>query len=127
MALTVRGNCSTGMVQRVRSPNTRMKRLTTVARTGRRIKRSVKPPMNAPSLFVSRMRVGVVRDLDRVIDLQERPVAQLELPGGYYLLPIFDAAQHRDLVAARIAGGNEGLARGSNRLAVGILGRIIDE
>src|SRR5262245_15264370 len=112
MAFCVCGYCSTCSVPRARAPSTRISRLTTDARTGRRMKMSVNCMMCSA---VFRHRVGVVTRLDLVVDRHRGTVAQLHLAGGDDNVACLHAGQHRDLVAARRTGGYEGLLCGARR------------
>src|SRR5579875_2682834 len=67
------------------------------------------------------------RRLDRVIDVYGRAVAQLDLARSDDDVAVLDAAEHRDLVAARIAGGDEGLVGDELGLALRVLALILDE
>src|SRR5258708_6954475 len=72
-----------------------MIRLTTIARTGRRMNRSV----NRMSV-VFRLRVQLRVGADGVVDHDRGVVAQLEGARGHQLLPILHAVEHGDEVAA---------------------------
>src|ERR1043166_1067823 len=102
------------------SPAMRITRLTTMARTGRRTKRSVNfivwsaaamPPLSCPSsragawpphstLTVFRPRLGAVGRLDGVVDDDGGTRPQLEDAGGDDLLARLHAADDADLIAA---------------------------
>src|SRR4029453_2844127 len=96
------------------SPAIRITRLTTIARTGRRTKTSVKRIS-----VVLGLRVRVVCRLDLVVHLDQGAVAELEGARAHDLGALADAGQHRDLVAARRAELDELLREG---LALRLLG-----
>src|SRR3954466_9809871 len=97
----------TGRLNSERRPSTTISRLMTPARTGRRMKRSVNF-MAVASMFL-RGGVGRVGRLHGVVDHDRRAVLQLDLAAGDDLLALLQATQDGDLVAARLAGGDEGL------------------
>src|SRR5882672_10156281 len=114
VALSRRGYCRTLSVRMACTPAMTMIRLTTMERTGRRTKMSVKR-------ISAVLRVGGLRgrELDLVVHEDRRPVAQLEgaqhddlLPGGH---PFVDG----DEVTAGDADAHELLPRDLGRLAVG--------
>src|SRR6185437_8582508 len=107
VAFSVSGYCVIGSWKMARNPSARINRLTTAERTGRSTNRSV----NFISLFLW-SRVGVVLRHHAVIDLQRSTVLQLELPGGHYLVALFDTARNRGLVTSRSADRDEHLLRG---------------
>src|ERR1700681_4925597 len=117
-AFWVRGYCRIGNVPTERNPSTRMSRLMTIASTGRLMKMSVK--FIAVRLLIRRRGIGVVRRLHRIVDDEARAVAQLELAGADHGVAGIDTFGHRDLVAARLAGGDEG--RVGDEMVVTILG-----
>src|SRR5262249_3140196 len=93
-----------------------MIRLTTIARTGRRMKMSVS--FMALSA-VLRLRGQLRVELDGVVDRDRRAVAQLERARGHDLFSVLDAVEDGDEIAARLADADELLARDLARLAVG--------
>src|SRR3954471_8226125 len=128
-AFCVLGYWLIGSVNTERRPSTMMSRLTTIARTGRRMKRSV----NFMGLFFLRRRRRVVGRLDLVVDGDRRAVLELDLAAGDDFIALLDAAEDGDLVPARRAGVDENLlydrrtGRGRRRplgLLVGFLGRF---
>src|SRR5512135_2328016 len=123
-AFCVRGNCSTGKSVTERRPSTSSSRLTTVASTGRRTKMSVNFIAVRSLVFWPGRRL--VRRLHGVVDDDGGPVAQLELAGGDHRLAFLDAREHRDLVAALRADGDEALVRHLPRLAVRPLALLLD-
>src|SRR6185437_9144853 len=108
-AFCVRGYCRIGSAFSERMPSTRIIRLTTVARTGRRMKISVNFTAPLSVLLVFWPRVGVVARLHRVVDDERRAVVQLDQSGGDDGVAFLDAGQHCHLIAARGAGRDEGL------------------
>src|SRR3954464_4410956 len=78
-------------------PMKRITRLTTVATTGRRMKRSV----NFMFLRFRRLRVELVAGLHTVVDLDGRAVLQAEDAGGGDLVAGLQAGEDGDLVATR--------------------------
>src|SRR6186713_789697 len=94
--MSLRGNCRTLSERMDWIPAIRMTRLTTIARTGRRMKRSVNF-----ILAVLRPRRGALRQGHGAVHLDRRPRAQLEDARAHDHLPGLDAAEHGDEVAAR--------------------------
>src|SRR4051812_4566503 len=86
-AFCVLGYWLIGRVNTDRRPSTMMSRLTTMARTGRRMKRSV----NFMGLFFLRRGRRVVCGLDLVVDDHGRAVLQLDLAAGHDLVALLDA------------------------------------
>src|ERR1700730_3410361 len=125
-AFSVRGYCKIGNEPAARNPSTRIIKLTTLASTGRRMNMSVKFMPEGPALPVVRLWIDVVRRLHRVVHHDRRVIAQLELAGGDDDVAFLDAGEQRDLIAARLAGGDEGLPGDRLRLAVGALALVVD-
>src|SRR5687767_3643071 len=86
-------------------PAIRMTRLTTIARTGRRMKMSVNR-----MLAVRRFGIGLVGRGDVVVHLDRRATAKFEHARGDNLFAGLDAGEHRHLVAACVAELHELLA-----------------
>src|SRR5215212_8669904 len=109
--MSLRGYCRTLSEEIACKPAIKMTRLTTSARTGRRMKRSVKVFTGGEST-VGRFRreLGFRREL--VIDDDVHAVAQLEDPRAHDQLVHFHAVRDCDKVAARFASANKGLAQG---------------
>src|SRR5947207_8137 len=122
-AMSLRGNWRTESERTACSPAMRITRLTTMARTGRRMKRSVNFMMVARCLLtVFRFRRRQVSRLHRVVDRHGCAGAQLEHARGHHFLARLDAGHHGDLVAARAAELHELLAHalvGLVRLRIG--------
>src|SRR5690242_19721961 len=105
---SVFGNWFTGSPNTDRRPSTTMSRLTTRARTGFRMKRSVKFIASA-SLFLRRgVRVVLGHDA-LVVRRQGRAVLQLEPAARHDDRALVEALEDRDLVAAGRARGDEDL------------------
>src|SRR5215831_19021760 len=100
-AMSLRGYCRTESVRIAWMPAIRITRLTTIARTGRLMKRSVNfmAFRSLPSA-VHGVRRRVVAGLRLVVDLDGRPVSELEDTRGHDLLAGLQAREDRDLVAA---------------------------
>src|SRR5512140_2221701 len=96
--MSLRGYCRTLSERIDCRPAITITRLTTIARTGRLMKRSV----NRMSALL-RPRRGVVGRLDRVVDLDRRPRPQLEHARRHDLVARLDPRQDRHLVATRAA------------------------
>src|SRR5262249_13779017 len=103
-------------------PAIKMTRLTTTASTGRRMNRSV-------NFILAILRLGsrVVAGLRLVVDLDGRPVSQLEDSRRHDFLPGLHTRHHRDLVAARGSDTDELLFHATVALAVGSLHVLHDE
>src|SRR4030095_713290 len=90
-----------------------MTRLMTIARTGRRMNRSVNFMAFASgcsAIFWVWRELRV--ELDRlVVDHDGRAVSEFERSGSHHLLPGLDAVQNRHEVPARLADAYELLAR----------------
>src|SRR5271165_2151290 len=82
------------------APTSRMSRLTTLASTGRRMKRSVKAFIGASSRL---RRHRGRRQSGRLIDSDGRVGLQLDLSGGHHLLARLDPFLDRDPLVARRA------------------------
>src|SRR4051812_37836166 len=85
------GYCRTVRSKKARAPISRISRLTTIARTGRRMKRSVK----RMALFLWHFRRVLQTLLVGEDDLGA--VVQLELAADHHTLALGDTLQHRDL------------------------------
>src|ERR1700675_4233576 len=87
-AFCVFGYWRTGRLTSERMPSTRISRLIVVASTGLRMKMSVKfmfcarPWLPFRSLFLTRMRIGIVRRLNGVVYDHGRAVLELDLSAG---------------------------------------------
>src|SRR5271163_3220269 len=104
-AFWVLGYWRTERLTSERAPSTRMSRLSVVARTGLRMKISVKF-IAGPSLFLRR-RIGIAQRLNRVVDDERRAVLELDAPAGHDFGSGLDAGEDRHLVATSGAGGDE--------------------
>src|SRR6202167_5116973 len=117
-AFWVRGYCRIGSVPTERNPSTRMNRLMTIASTGSLMKISVN--FIVVRLLIRRRGIGIVRRLYRIVDDEARAVAQLELAGADHGVAGIYTFGHPNLIAARLAGGDEGLV--SDELVLAVLG-----
>src|ERR1051325_3341906 len=135
--MSLRGNCRTESDFTACSPAIKITRLTTMARTGRRMNRSVNfivwsaaamPPLSCRSsraaawpphstLTVFRPRLRAVGRLDGVVDDDGGPRPQLEDAGGDDLLARLHPADDADLVAAAAGQFHELLAYAAIALA----------
>src|SRR5437763_6874349 len=148
LAMSLRGNCRTESERTAWSPAMRMTRLTTMARTGRLMKRSVsfrvvvawlrgceavgatRPRNDAasqPPLRVFRFRRRAVARLHRVVDRHRGAGPQLEHARGHHFLARLDAGEHGDLVAARAAELHELLAHAAIALVRLRIGHVLDD
>src|SRR5207249_1242548 len=100
----------------------RMTRLTTIARTGRLTKRSVRR-----ILTLLRLRGRLVAGLDLVVNQNGYTVAQLEHTGTDDFFARLQARQDRDLIAARGPELHKLLAHAAVRLTVRIFEVFDDE
>src|SRR5262249_14652106 len=103
-------------------PAIKMTRLTTTASTGRRMNRSV-------NFILAILRLGsrVVAGLRLVVDLDSRPVSQLENSRRDDFLPGLHTRHHRDLVAAGGSDADELLFDPAVGFAVGSLHVLYDK
>src|SRR5215471_8220009 len=120
--MSLLGNWRTESDRMAWTPAMRITRLTTIARTGRRMKRSV-------NFMLAVLGLGsrVVRRLHLVVDQDRSAVAQLEDPRGHDFLAGLHTRGHCDLVAAGAAQLHELLAYAAVALAVGRLHFSDDE
>src|ERR1700687_246007 len=122
--MSLRGYCRTESERIDCRPAIRMTRLTTIARTGRRMKRSVNFICEMSSSFgpggsaVFGLRRGGISGLRRVVHLDRGPVAELEYSRGHDLLARLDARHDRDLVSASRSELDELLAHALVGLAL---------
>src|SRR4051812_5366609 len=96
-------------------PATMMTRLRTIARTGRRMNRSVSFMLRSAVVGV---RCELRRGLLRVVDRDRGVVTKLEGASGHDLLALLQAVTDRDEVATPVADANELLACDLDWLAV---------
>src|SRR5262249_29887376 len=122
MAMSLRGYWRTESARIDCSPAMRITRLTTIARTGRLMKRSV----NFTSALLGLGR-RVVGRLLGVVDLDGRAVAELEDPGRHDFLAGLQAGEDGDLVAAPHAELDEALRDAFVRVALLVLQALDDE
>src|SRR5450432_1919632 len=108
-AFSVWGYWLTGKLPTERNPSTRISRLTTIASTGRRMKRSVKFMVRA-STFLRRC-ILLVERLHAIVDAQRRAVFQFELSAGDHHGPLGHALEDCDLISSRRPRGDEHLLR----------------
>src|SRR3974390_2921927 len=101
---------------RARTPSTRITRLTTIARTGRLMKRSVK--FMVGRLLLGRGRRRIVGQLHRIVDDHRRSALLLALPGRYHDVPLANTLQYGDLVAAGLAEHHKALIGDKRVLAL---------
>src|SRR4030095_6397997 len=112
MAMSLRGYCRT-LTERIDCrPAIRITRLTTIERTGRLTKRSVKR-----ILTVLWLRSSLVGGLNLVIDVNCGAVAQLEHAGCHDFFTVLHARKNRNLVATRWPQLHELLAHAPIRIA----------
>src|SRR5438132_2891569 len=125
--MSLRGNCRTLSERIDCNPAMRITRLTTIASTGRFMKRSVSfichpeprrrrgiPYLLAVLWFGGR----VVPRLNRVVDRHRGARTEFEDARSHDLFPRLDAADHSDLIATRAAEFHELLANTSIALAI---------
>src|ERR1051325_9788145 len=96
VAFSVLGNCRTGRLNTARTPSTRISRLTTVASTSLRMKRSVNFICCRERSLLDRLGIRVERRLHRIVDVDRHAVAQLELAAGHDLVAFLQALEDRD-------------------------------
>src|SRR5271167_3215596 len=130
-AFWVLGYWRTERLASERAPSTRISRLSVVARTGLRMKMSVKF-IAGLSLFL-RGRIGIVQRLNRIVDDERCAVLQFGAPARHDFGSRLDAGEDRHLVATGGSGGDENLLRNQRRfrffvlLLVFALGSLDDE
>src|SRR5579863_414772 len=104
VVLEVSGNCRTCSLNAAMPPTRRMSRLTTLARTGRRMKRSVKAFIGDPS---RPGRFGRGRKRGGLVQRDRHRGLQLDLPGGHHALALPQALGDRNPLPARRADPHE--------------------
>src|SRR5262245_4554239 len=125
--MSLRGYCRTDSVRIDWIPAMRITRLTTIARTGRLMKRSVNFMGPGSPSAVHGVRRRVVAGLRLVVDLDGRAVAQLEHPRGHDLLAGLEPREDRDLVAAAGPDLDELLAHALVGLAAVLVLQLRDD
>src|SRR6516164_3819852 len=103
-AFSLRGYCRTLSERMACTPAMTMSRLTTMARTGRRMKRSVN---FICSSLLHGLRIGLHVGRELVVHRQRRPVVQLECAARNDGLAGLEARAHRHEVAAPLAQPDE--------------------
>src|SRR5258705_11957683 len=78
-----------------------MTKLTTVATTGRRMKRSVN--FVTSSLHVGRVRIILVAGLNGIVHLHRHAAAEFKYTGADYFGALLEPGKNRDLIAAGCA------------------------
>src|SRR6516162_9817145 len=126
--MSLRGYSRTESVRIDWIPAIRITRLTTIARTGRRMKRSVNfmGAFLGPASAVDRVGRGVVAGLRLVVDLHRRAIAQLEHARRHDFLAGFEPREDGDLIAAPRPHFDELLANALVRLALLVL-HLLDD
>src|SRR4051812_941683 len=99
--MSLRGYCRTLIVFIACKPAMRMTKLTTIASTGRRMKRSVNDFMSI--LRVDRRWIDLRLRRQIVVDRYRHSVAQFEHAGAYDRFATFKAFVDRDEIAPRFA------------------------
>src|SRR3954447_11588182 len=118
------GYCRTGSSKNARRPISRISRLTTAARTGRRTKMSVNERMPGSVRLLGRWRRGDGQGV-AAGDGDRRPVLQLELARAHDEIAGLDAAYQGDVAAEGRPRLDEGLDRLMLGLAVGVLAVLL--
>src|SRR3954468_7054618 len=108
--MSLRGYCRTFNDETACRPAIRITRLTTSARTGRRMKRSVKVFTRGGST-VGRFRFQFRLGRELVVDDPGHAVAQFEDAGAHNLLSGFRPICDRYEIAARFTGSDKRLAQ----------------
>src|SRR5580658_1355434 len=116
------GYCRTGRAENARKPISRISRLTTVARTGRRMKRSVKRMASGPG-SVGRNLVGCLQRLG-LDDGDDRSRPELQLARGSDDIARTDAGEDRHLIVETRTGLDEHPGRFHHRLAL-VIGSVL--
>src|SRR5512142_918061 len=128
-AFSLRGYCRTLSERIACTPAITISRLTTMAMTGRRMKRSVKDMALPSCVFRSALRrprrEGGLRR-QRVVDDHGHPVAELEGAGAHHRLARLEPLGHGDEVAAPLAQPHELLLDGELLLPGGVLPLLDD-
>src|SRR5277367_2984657 len=97
-AFWVLGYWRTDRLASDRAPSTRISRLSVVARTGLRMKMSVR--FIAGLLLFLRSRIGVIQRLNTVVDDKRRAILEFDTPARYDLGSSLDAGEDSHLVTA---------------------------
>src|SRR5689334_6628143 len=131
IAFSLRGYCRTLRVRIACTPAMMMMRLTTIAITGRRMKRSVKLELGwtgdsalmarPGASAIDRRREDLRRRGERVVDHDGLVVPELERAVADHRLVALETVQHRDEVTAPLTEANELLTSDERRLAIGAL------
>src|SRR5580704_9712598 len=108
VALSIRGYWRTFSVRIAWIPAMMMMRLTTIARTGRRMKTSVSFTAQPSPILGVRRKLGL--RLNRVTFRDRRAIVKLEGTGRNDLLPRDEPVEHRDEIAAGFSKLDELLA-----------------
>src|SRR4029077_6391163 len=98
-AISLRGYCRTLSERIDCRPAIRITKLTTIARTGRFMNKSVNF-MLCPRLAIRRFRSWIVLRLNLIVDCDGSAIAQLEHARGHHLVPRIYAGYNRHLVTA---------------------------
>src|SRR5437868_9459153 len=101
--MSLRGYWRTLIVFIACKPAIRMTKLTTIASTGRLMKRSVKDVMSLFALGIYRRRVYLRLRCEIVVDHHRHPVAQFENSRAHDGLVRFQSIENRYEIAARFA------------------------
>src|SRR6185437_13978696 len=115
---SVCGYCVTGSWKMARRPRTRMSRLMTAERTGRRMKRSVS--FTRASSVLLGCRIGLVEGQHAVVDGELRSVLDLHLAAAHDDIALLQAFDDRHLVAASRSERHEDQLR--RRMSSGLRG-----
>src|SRR3954470_1846299 len=108
--MSLRGYCRTFSDEIAWRPAIKITRLTTSARTGRRMKRSVKVFTKMEST-VGRFRRELRLGREFVVDDDVHAVAQFKDAGAYDLLARFCPVRYGDEIAAGFSGPDKSLAQ----------------
>src|SRR6266853_5321352 len=109
-AMSLRGYWRTLIVFIACKPAMRMTKLTTIASTGRLMKRSVKDFMSRISIFASRIcrrRIHLRFRRESIVDRYRRSVAQFENSRAHDGFIRFQPIENRHEIAARFAHPNK--------------------
>src|SRR5258708_1692131 len=124
VAFSLCGYCRTVSERMAENPAIKITRLTTMARTGRRMNKSVKDFISLPEIKSTVRRIFRRLRHDVVVNRHRRTVAEFEKPGAYDAITGFQSRQHAHRIAMRLSRADKLLPH--DQPAAGIGGLLDD-